>query len=388
VVFVIFIDVEVVMKKFFLLLIFLPVFTFAESMYSPTWGFFIDLPEMYNYVAGDAKDRFSFEGPEGLMVDIVVYNNRFNSMLDLIEDVNRNIQNRGDVDFFKYNNRQAAIIKLVFGGYNGWGLVVELDNHSTTRQGGLPPMLLALAYAPANKKDLELFHLSALDSISPSHMELRYPGPIIEYSYPRGELKNIRMPNGFNVMIHENDAEAAQSVIEREFMICQAYLNTPYLQQAVIRYYRLVYRDSYDRIKNAVDIIVRNFGGYTLNNDQEKRAFAQKVLSYIQDYKYERFLVPSDFLNLVTAITESRGDCDSHAMLFAIILAKADIRSAMMLSHHHGHAIGLADLPGAGARFESNGIRWLVAETTAKVDIGLIAQEQSDPQHWYAILFD
>ena len=103
---------------------------------------------------------------------------------------------------------------------------------------------------------------------------------------------------------------------------------------------------------------------------------------------YERNFQGSDFLNLVTGITEGRGDCDSRAMLWAILLAHIDIRAAMMVSRHYGHAMGLTDLSGTGARFDHLGIQWLVAETTANVDIGLIAQDVSDPQFWLGVIFE
>jgi len=385
VVFVIIIDTEVVMKKFFLLLVFLPVFTFAESLYSPTWGFYIDLPEGYDFADGNGNDRFSFRGPNGLMFDAVVYNNRFNTMLDLVEDVNRRLTNQGDVDFFTYNGKQAAIIRLSFRDYSGWGLAVELGSRSAVK-----PMLLALSYNLADSKglDFNLFHISALDSISPTEAELRYPGPIMEYSYPRGQLKNVTIFSGINTIIYENDAEASQYLIEREHTIYQNYLNTPYLQEACIRYYRLVYRDSFDRIKNAADAVVRHFNGHSAKTDSEKRIFAQKILSWIQGFHYERFIVESDFLNLVTSITEGVGDCDSHSMLFAIILEKADIRSAIMISSYYGHAMALADIKGEGARFEAYQTQWLVAETTDKVDIGQIAQDVSDPEYWFAVIFE
>jgi hypothetical protein len=375
------------MKRIFLL-IFLPLFLFtqillAESMYSPTWGFFVDLPEGYEYIDGDGRDRFSFAGPSGLMFDLIIYNNRYNSLQSLTEDVNRRLNNRGDVDFFLYNGKRAAIIKLMFDNFDGWGLAIEIGN--TERQN---PMLLALAYGPSNRTDLEIFNISALDSISPSSAELLYPGPIMEYAYPRGELQNVTLANGINVTFRQNDAEASQDLIEREFAILQQYLHSPYLLEASIRYYRFIYRDSYDRIINAVETITHHYGGSPFLNDAEKRAFAQRILSYIQNFIYERDFSGSDFLNLVTAITESRGDCDNRAMLFAIILSNTNIRSAIMVSYHHGHAMGLADVQGSGARFESYGTHWLVAETTAFVDIGMIAQDQSDPQHWFAIIFE
>ena len=376
------------MKKLVILFAFiailsLPQIISAESMFSPTWGFYIDLPEGYNFVDGDGKDRFSFEGPEGLLFDIVVYNNRFNTLFDLVEDINKKITNQGDVDFFRYNGKQAAIMELVFGEYSGWGMAVELSG-----TGAKPPMLVALSYNLKSKNNFELFHLSALDSISPSDLERYYPGPLMEYSYPRGEAKNTTLANGKYAMIYENDAEAAQVFIEREFAVLQSYMNSPYLQQASARYYRLIFRDSYDRIKNAADVITHNLGGRTNLNDNEKIAFAQKVLSFVQGFEYERDLKGSDFLNLVTAVTEGRGDCDNRAMLFAIILNNINIRSAIMLSYHYSHAMGLADINGTGARFEAFDTEWLVAETTAYVNIGLIAQDQSDTEHWFAVLFE
>lgn len=375
------------MKALFILLIFIPILSFAEPMYSPTWGFFIDLPEGYEYIDGDARDRFSFAGPQGLMFDLVVYDGRFVSMLEMVNDVNRRLSNSGDADFFQYRDKQAAIIKLTFGNFDGWGLGIELSPQPNGS--GRRPILLALAYGPATRKDLELFHISALDSISPSIMEKRYPGPIMEYSYPRGEARNTLLAStGLSAMIRENDAEAAQVLIEREFAILLAYLNTPYIQEASIRYYRFIYRDSFDRISDAASVIAHNLGGAAAVTDEQKRAFAQRVLTFIQGFEYERDMSGSDFLNLVSAVTEGRGDCDNRSVLFAIILAHADIRGAIMLSHHYSHAMGLADVIGTGARFEALGTRWLVAETTAMLDIGLIAQDQSDSSQWFAVVFE
>jgi len=378
------------MKRIAFVLIFIPLLAFAGPMYSPTWGFFIDLPEGYEFIDGDGKDRFSFNGPQGLMFDIVVYNGRFNSMLELVNDVNAKLSNKGDVDFFEYAGRLASVITLSFGEFSGWGLAVELNSNTDTK-----PIMLALAYYPAANArggELDLFCLSALDSICPSEGARRYPGPIMEYSYPRGEAKKTPLViSGLTAMIHENDAEASQVLIEREFAIFNSYLNTPFLQDACIRYYRFIYRDSYSRISDAVSAIARNFAvgasGAKMTDDQ-KRLFAQKTLTFVQGFSYERDLSGSDFLNLVTAITQGRGDCDSRAMLFALILAKADIGSALMLSHHYSHAMGLANVTGNGARFEALGTKWLVAETTAKIDIGLIDQELSDTSRWYAVVFE
>jgi len=121
---------------------------------------------------------------------------------------------------------------------------------------------------------------------------------------------------------------------------------------------------------------------------ESERAFAQRALVFVQGFYYERDFEGSDFINLVTAVTEGRGDCDSRAMLWAVILAQANIPSAIMVSRQYSHAMGLADIPGAGARFEAGGVRWLVAETTSNVDIGLIAAHKSTIDHWLGVLFE
>ena len=373
------------MKRIFYLLFLVPVFVFSESLYSPTWGFRLNLPEGYDYVDGDGRDRFSFEGPGGAQFDVVVYNGAYPSMGELVDDVNRRLGNRGDVDFFEYRDKQAAIIELDLADYSGWSICVELGSNAQSAA----PMLVALAYGPANVNGLGLFHLSALDSIIPSYEEQYYPGPIMEYSYPRGERKQVPLfANGISAMIYENDAEAAQTLVEREFIILENYISTPYWREAWIRYYRIIYRDSYDRIADAVSALTRNWRSGSFNSTDAQRAFAQRALAFVQGFSYERHPEGSDFVNLVTAITEGRGDCDSRAMLWAIILCEADIRAAMMISPQHSHAMGLADIPGSGARFDAYETRWLVSETTANVDIGLIAQDQSDPAAWFGIIFE
>jgi len=371
------------MKHLFLLLFFIPVLVFAEPFYSPSWGFSLDLPEGYDYIDGDGKDRFSFSGADWIMFDLVVYNGSYKSMKDLVDDVNRRLENKGDVDFFNYRGKQAAVLELNFGSFTGWGLCLTLARPANNNAAA--PMLLALSYSPASDADMSLFHMSALDSINPSDNDRYYPGPIMEYSYPRGEEKQLNIA-GSSITIRENDAEAAQDLIEREFGVLVNYIDSPYWREAWIRYYRFIYRDSFDRVSDAASALVRNWK--ETDGIQDDMALAKKALSFVQSFEYERNLGGSDFVNMVTAITESRGDCDSRAMLWAIILAHADIRSAMMVSRRHSHAMGLVDIAGTGARFKAYDTNWLVAETTEDVGIGLIAQDVSDIESWLGIVFE
>jgi len=360
----------------------------AEPLQSPTWGFRIDLPADYTYISGDGRNQFSFEGPSGAVFDIAVYNGMYKSIKDLIDHINLRLKNRGDVSFFEYSGKAAALIELQFDNFTGWGLCVELEEIDNT-----VPLLAAFAYDNSDRENLDLLHLSALDSIAPSGAEVRFPGPITEFGYPRGELKkNILANIGLETWIRENDAEAAQALIDREFALLRRYAFLDIWQEALIRFYRAIYRDSLDRLADAVFQLERNW--YSVKNEtrdqniEQSRLLAQKALTWVQNFDYERDLQGSDFVNLVSAAIEGRGDCDSRAMLWAIILVQANIPSAIMVSREHSHAMGLADIPGRGARFEINGKQWLVAETTSKVDIGLIAQEQSGIEAWLGILFE
>jgi len=355
----------------------------ASPLHSTTWGFRLDLPEGYEYIDGNNQDRYSFQGPNKAMFDIVVYNGVYKDVEQMANDVNRRLGNSGEVALFEYEGKQAALIDLHFKGYSGWGLCLELTKNAAAAKA---PFLCALAYSPSSGADMDLFHISALDSIAPSDLEARRPGPVMEFSYPRGETIEIPIKGTtISALIRENDAEAAQALVDREFNLLCNYENTPGWQQAWIRFYRTIYRDSWDRIINALFRLEREWNS---GQGLGERAFAEKALAFVQGFSYERDLEGSDFVNLVTAVTEGRGDCDSRSMLWAMILEQADIPSAIMVSRGHSHAMGLADVPGGGARFETGGKKWLVAETTDKVGIGLISADKSDIESWLGVIFN
>ena len=354
----------------------------AGPLYSPTWGFRLDLPEGYEYVEGNGLDRYSFQDPNGSQFDLVVYNGIYSDVQEMADDVSIRLGNSGDAAVFDYGNKAACLMELHFQNYTGWGLCIELAGQTDKN----PPLLLALAYASGEKAEMDLYHLSALDSIIPSGSERHCPGPIMEFGYPRGRQTETAIAGtDLRALIRENDAEAAQALIEREFALLTRYQFSGAWQEAWIRYYRMIYRDSWDRVADAVFHLERKWSD---GADIDERTFAGKALAWVQGFDYERDLDGSDFVNLVSAVTEGRGDCDSRAMLWAMILMQADIPAAMMVSRNYGHAMGLADLHGAGARFEVEGQKLLVAETTAEVSIGLIGETVSEIDQWHGIIFD
>ena len=391
----------VLMKKLVLFAVFAFIcpLVFSAPLYSATWGFFIDLPVSYEFVGGNGTDSFSFATPEGANFDIIVYHagdgraQSHASLVALVEDIQRRLNNSGDVDAFDFRGRNAFLIELDFplsaGGVTermfGWALAFDLDDVHHAGAGGPRAKMLALAYGPADGGDFLAHHLSALNSIAPQAQDLFAPGPISEFLYPRRTQINVPIFGlGLQAQIFDVDAEAAQSLIDREFILLTHYEHSPDWREAWQRFYRAIYRDSFYRITDIAFQIERHLNTY----GTESRDFAERLLRWVQTFTYERDFEGSDFVNLVSAATEGRGDCDSRAMLWALILRKANIPSGIMVSRQFSHAMGLAELPGTGARFTVDGRDFLVAETTTDVSIGLIDQDKSAMEHWLGIVFE
>jgi len=378
------------------LLIFIHSFAFSGPLESPTWGFSMDLPEGYELSGGDRKDTFSFSHPDGTSFEISVsysapgQRTSYASVEEMARDVKTKLNSSGDLELFDYRGKKAALLELAFslqgsGRMSGWALCLELNPTPAGNAAASKPLLLAMAYGPAGKQGLEVLHLSALDSIAPEWSDRFAPGPITEFSYPREKrVKASVFGLDCEAWIFEKDAEAAQALIDREFQVLRRYQNASNWKEAWIRFYRAIYRDSFERLVDIAFQIERKLNVPPLEN----RDFANQALKWVQSFQYERELFGSDFINLVSAATEGRGDCDNRAMLWAVILKQACIPSAIMVSRNYSHAMGLADVPGSGARFQLNGQRLLVAETTANVSIGLIGETVSEIDQWLGILFE
>jgi hypothetical protein len=413
----------------FIVLMFVLTNARAEPLYSPTWGFRLDLPEGYEFSDGDGKSRFSFYSGFGTFLDIVVYTGK-TSVEALAEEVEQKLSGRGERHAYDYNGKKAVLSRFSFpdpqkrgSTLSGWAFYVELPEPENNA--GAAPMLFAFAYGPRDDA-FQSLHLSVLDSIAAAEADRLLPGPVTDFSYPPGEWKRRPLAGtGQEAWFREGDAEAAQALVDREFAVLRRYVDSPLWQEAWKRFYRAIYRDSFDRLKDAAFVLERTWaaedgkdggtdapavgspaagssaagrrpasnseGDILGKRSDEAGAFAQKALDWVQGFAYERDLMGSDFVNLVSAVQEGRGDCDSRAMLWAVILEQAAVPAAIMVSREFGHAMGLADLEGAGARFRfregNREYRWLVAETTARVGIGRIGENVSEITKWLGITF-
>jgi hypothetical protein len=379
-------------------------------------GFSIDLPEGFVYLDGDGATKFSFGLPDGSVeVDIAVYpSSRFAGAKSGADDTTRKLSGRGVFSSFQYGGHDAAIGELSIGAgtaaLRGYGLFVD---DASSPEGGDTYDLVVLAYAGASSyESYRDVVASALDGFSINYLRKAAAGPLgtaarAALGRPRPSEATVRFGSStIRTEWDPREAAACQSLVEREYRVLSAYASSPELIDAAIaRFYRMIFRDatpSLDRLALEMSAAWETSrrgkgarGGEGTAKDgnprfgapADPRAYAEALLSWVQGFRYERDPAGSDVVNPISAAFEGRGDCDSRALVMAILLRRENIASLLMVSLEHEHALAAVDAPGAGARFPYEGKGWLVAETTAKVGIGLIDAAQADPAGWIAVRF-
>ncbi len=415
---------------------------FCDEYYS-NYGFSIDLPEGFVYLEGDGSTKFSFGTPdESIKVDILVYPpSRFVNAKTGAADTAAKLSGRGTFSSFEFGGSDAALGELVFGSgaaaLKGYGLFVN-DASPPPAAGGAADAydLVVLAYASAadyeNNRD---FVESAIDGLSANVSRRAVPGPLgavarINATKGTSPLKSVSIPFGATTVTADwnpREGAAAQALVEREYRVLSAYAQSPELLDAAIaRFYRMIFRDAapaLDKLSLALSAAwetgawsgtiwspslatssgdsqsvrlppakstqtaASSAAGPRFGAAAQPRGYAEALLAWVQGFKYERDPKGSDVVNPISAAFEARGDCDSRALVMSILLRREGIRSILMISLEYEHALAAVDAPGAGARYPYKDKNWLVAETTARVGIGLIDQTQADPKSWLGVDF-
>ncbi len=365
----------------------------AEELYSDS-GFFLELPEGFSLNDGDGSTRFSFLDPSGvLLFQIFLYEpDRYTGAPALFADIRNKLGATADSEAFTYQRRPAVMADLSFTlsgrPHRGWGLFLE---GAPRNAAGKPEKDIALlAYVPADRYEAYLpFILSCLDGFSADEEARLYPGPVSQFNLPwdpqarkpadlRFGGRTLRVP------YDPREGRAAQDTVEREFQVFTVYADSaPDLAAAAwTRFYRMIYRETFHRLDFLSLVLQRELSG-----EPDDRSRTERLLAWTQGFRYERNPEGSDVVNPLTAAFEGRGDCDSRAVLLAI-LARHDNRDAiLLLSVKHSHALAAFDLPGPGARFPLGDKGWLVGETTDQVGLGLIDAAMADPADWLAVEF-
>ena len=353
----------------------------AKELASDT-GASVDMPSGFTPGEGDGKTRFSyFDANEGMEFDLLIFEpGRYSSAEIMAADLLGGMGSKGDLSSFTYQGRGAVLADLSFtvGGDPRKGYAVFISGTQNSYA------LVASAEASRFESYSELI-ISCLDAFSIDRAARRFPGPVSQFLFPwpaaRTERKTASLPAG-SVSLPWSSEEDQQvlSVAEREFRVLSMYAESKTLwADAWARYYGMVYKESSARL----DSFTKVFSDSLPFNDPTESA--RRVLAWVQGFLYERDFSGIDFVPPLTAAFEQRGDCDSRAMLMAIILERLGIDSVLMVSREYAHAMLAVDVPGGGQRFTYNGKAYLVAETTAKVGIGMIDASQADFSKWLGV---
>lgn len=395
-----------------LLALFALAFTMVPASADILWsdmGFFVDMPEGFYLANGDGKTRFAFLSPDGGMeFDIISYDpGRYASAQALASDALKKIGSTGEMESYDYQGRSCIFAELIFtiGGAPKKGYGVFLAGRTAPASpaspapapgaggmaGGVPgsatPERSIALLAYTNDSDFDAyadFILSCLDCFSIDRAALRMPGPVSQYLLPwpadREASKTVVFGDA-RIELPWSDLEAEQEMgtSGREFRVLQAYGAEGDLWKAAwARSYRMIYRESAARL----DRLAIELDRYLPEDPTDA---ARKLLVWSQGFTYERDQEGIDFVDPLTAAYEGRGDCDSRAMVIAILLERRGIDSVLMVSATYSHALLAVDVPGGGQRFTFDGKDYLVGETTAKVGLGMIAQDQADWSQWIGI---
>lgn len=350
----------------------------AEIIGFPDFAFALDLPEGYMLVEKDKNTRFHLSHsivPADLQIAVYPAT-QFDSSIQALHHVTTQLSSTGGEITFEWRFNSASIGEIISEKIQGWALVLKL----TENKG----WLALLSYTgKEHYLNVEPLLISSLDAVFTDQGSWFSPGPMTTFAWPNEgemEVKYTDARRKFSIPMDKAAGLAGQSVIDREFSVLTAYLNTPFVTEAWKRYYRIIWRDSWSRLEKAGFII-----SSSLPDTAEK--ITAEILEWTQSFTYERDRQGSDFLSLPLALVEKKGDCDTRALLMVLLLNQMGIDAILMVSPEYGHAVAAVDIPGQGARFNSGGKNYLIADTTAPVPVGLIDSEISDSSKWFSVHF-
>ncbi len=357
---------------------------YTEQLYSPSWGYGLDLPELWQLADSSGNNRFLFHhelAPARLQIALYPAG-QIRDAQGALEPVLTRLGSHRQIAQFIWRHRTAAISPVDFRSGTqalaGWSLAVELS--------GGKGYLVLVCTAPKDQATLlEPLIISTLDAVYTDQGAWFESGPMTAFGWQSaGDMDTgIEIAgNHFSVRFDAVDAEASQALVEREFSLLTLYAGHPSAVPAWQRYYRIIWKDSWKRLERASFTV---WNELAIKGGRNAAGIAGDLLEWTQGFMYERDFTGSDFVNLTSTLIDRRGDCDSRSLLMALLLKQMGIDAILLVSPKHSHALVAVDVGGAGARFVHNGTGYLVADTTSKEKIGRISAEMADPADWFVV---
>lgn len=357
--------------------------SFAEILNSPTWGYSVDLPEEFVLVDKNGADSYMFENAfvSSTVILKAYKKEKFSSSLEAMETVMKQLGAEFECAETDWRNTDCIISQFAFnlGGASntGWAVSSLLQDSKG--------YVVMLCYTPTDVfYDLEQFVISCVDSLCIDYGSYYSPGPLTSFAFPKGEVQNHTVEiagEKIDFPLNSNDIEADRFVVEREYSVLSLYQDSEMWVEAWQRYYRQVYKNAYSRLKIAAFNIYNRLIK-TCESENPEIELAQKLLSWTQGFDYVRDFTSTDFTPITASITGTGSDCDSRAMLLACLLHHMNYDTCLFVSAEFSHSLFGIVLDKAGAKINIDGRQFLLGETTAQVDIGLVPANMNQTDKW------
>lgn len=357
--------------------------SFAEILNSPTWGYSVDLPEEFVLVDKNGADSYMFENAfvSSTVILKAYKKEKFSSSLEAMETVMKQLGAEFECAETNWRNTDCIISQFAFnlGGASntGWAVSSLLQDSKG--------YVVMLCYTPTDVfYDLEQFVISCVDSLCIDYGSYYSPGPLTSFAFPKGEVQNHTVEiagEKIDFPLNSSDIEADRFVVEREYSVLCLYQDSEMWVEAWQRYYRQVYKNAYSRLKIAAFNIYNRLIK-TCESENPDIELAQKLLSWTQGFDYVRDFTSTDFTPITASITGTGSDCDSRAMLLACLLHHMNYDTCLFVSAEFSHSLFGIVLDKAGAKINIDGRQFLLGETTAQVDIGLVPANMNQTDKW------
>ena len=360
---------------------------YAEEIASSEHLFFADIPEGFMLAEHNGRDRFRYQNavyPAEFQIAIYPHE-QFANATEALNFVLEQIGATEPAAELTWRTRSAAISRLDFPLGKGWSFAAELP-----QQKGY---LVVLSYSYAGQTEqggiqffdeqLDLFHLSVLDSFLTGLGNSTSPGIVTTFAYPKeGEInvsfnsKNVNL----SVPFDKADAKANQYVVDREYLVLTQYAGTPLVEAAWRRFYRIIYRDAWQRTEKAAFIL-----DGALPRDANARAL--ELINWLFGFEYTRDLAGSDFTSLPDAFANKTGDCDTRCMLFVLLMRQMGQDAALLISPALSHSVAVVAAEVAGPAFLIEGKAMSAVDLTSSSTGGRLLPEMQDASKWFAVTF-
>lgn len=376
-----------ILSVFFSFFVFI---SFADIFVVEKYNFALDFPEGFALIENIHDDSFMFSHTQ-LPVDVIFRffpKERFSSCKESLLSAYSLLGGKGECEEFSWHGTTAALGNFSMSNgqtdFGGWALTIDLAKYDT--------YALVFSYTTFDKQELlAQFLVSIIDSVSIDRAGFTSCGPLSVFAFPPEEEQEICLSvnnQSIRTFINKSDVEASKYLIDREYAILSLYGQSEFWQEAWKRYYRLIYRDSFSRLQKVADSFYEVLwpSAMEYNFENPDLAYGQLILTWLQSFSYKRDFSQSDFTPLPAILLGEGSDCDSRAMLGAILLSHLNYHTNVFISPEFKHALLGFEVMGNGAHLEEGGIQYLLGETTAKVDFGLIAQDMAIKEKWFGVL--